>query len=239
MDLLRFTFYVLRITHHVSRFTVLVLLIAIPFIATAGEITGVVQDSVKGEPVEGALVFILNVPGVKFPPPKRLIPIDQINRKFVPHILPVLVGSTVTFPNKDNIHHHIYSFSKAKKFERPLYKGTDVEPVVFNKVGIVKLGCNIHDTMSGIVLVLQNPYFGITDKQGRYTVRNMSAKDKTEGIPPGQYKLVAWHEFMHAGIADTVRNIKVVASNQLTVNYSLEMGRPKRPKKKPGGYGGR
>ncbi|MCH9016001.1 MAG: hypothetical protein IH877_09990 [Gemmatimonadetes bacterium] len=170
-------------------------------ISTDGEIAGIVGDS-KGKSVPDTIVFILNVSGVKFPPPKKLIPMDQINIKFVPHIMPVLVGSTVTFPNKDNIHHHIFSFSKAKKFDRPLYKGTNVEPVVLGKIGLVKLGCNIHDTMSGIIFVLQNPYFGITDKQGRYTVRDMSSKNKAGGIPAGKYKLVAWNEFMKSKLSE-------------------------------------
>ena len=224
---------------HVSGFTLLVLLFAIPFTATAGEITGVVKDAVEGKPVRDAIVFILNVSGAKFPPHAKPVAMDQINHKFVPHILPVLVGTAVTFPNKDKIHHHIYSFSKAKKFERPLYKGKNVDPVVFDKVGIVKLGCNIHDTMSGIVMVLQNPYFGITDKQGQYTIRNMSSKEKTKKIPPGKYKLVVWHEFMRTKLARTVRDIEVTASGQISVNYSLKIGRPKRKKKKPGGYGER
>lgn len=215
---------------------VIFLIFAASSLATAGEIAGVVRDS-KGKPVPDTIVFILNVSGVKFPPPKKLIPMDQINRKFVPHIMPVLVGSTVTFPNKDNIHHHIFSFSKAKKFDRPLYKGTNVEPVVLGKIGLVKLGCNIHDTMSGIIFVLQNPYFGITDKQGRYTVRDMSSKNKAGGIPAGKYKLVAWNEFMKSKLAKTMQAVVVPADGQISVDYSLKMGRPKRKKKKPGSYG--
>ena len=86
---------------------ILLLIFAIPFIAIAGEITGIVKDSVKGEPVEGTVVFILSVPGVKFPPPAKPVPMNQVNIQFVPRILPILVGTAVTFPNKDGVHHHI------------------------------------------------------------------------------------------------------------------------------------
>ena len=216
--------------------SVIFLIFAASSLATGGEIAGVVRDS-KGKPVPDTIVFILNVPGMKFPPPKKLIPMDQINRKFMPHVLPVLVGSTVTFPNKDNIHHHIFSFSRAKKFDRPLYKGTNVEPVVLDKVGLVKLGCNIHDTMSGIIFVLQNPYFGVTDKQGRYIVRDMSSKNQTGGIPAGKYKLVAWNEFMKSKLSETVQAVVIPESGQISADYSLQMGRAKRKKKKPGSYG--
>jgi hypothetical protein len=219
-----------------SQWSILLLSFLITSVSTAGELTGVVKDA-KGQPVEGAIVFILNMPGETFSPPPKPIPMDQVNLQFVPHILPVLVGTTVTFPNKDNIHHHIYSFSKTKPFERPLYKGTNVEPVTFNKVGIVKLGCNIHDTMSGIVFVLQNPYFGITDKSGKYTIHDVSSKDKTKGVPPGKYKVVAWHEFMETKLGKTVRTIDVGKSGQVAVDYALKIGSPKRKKKKPGSYG--
>ena len=232
---LRFTFYASRITYCLPRLTAFVLLFMMPLSATAGEIMGSVKNAVKGEPVEGTVVFVLKVSGVKFPPPAKPVPMDQVNIQFVPRVLPILVGTAVTFPNKDGIHHHLYSFSKAKRFERPLYKGTNVEPVIFDKFGIVKLGCNIHDTMSGIILVLQNPYFGITNKQGKYTIRNMSSKTRDKNIPPGKYKLVAWHEFMRNKIGDTVQDIEVAASGQITINYSLKIKRRK-PTWKPERY---
>jgi hypothetical protein len=74
-------------------------------------------------------------------------------------------------PNSDNIRHHVYSFSPAKKFELPLYSGVPAEPVVFDKVGFVTLGCNIHDWMIAFVAVLPTPYFQATGKDGRATLK--------------------------------------------------------------------
>src|SRR5207253_2654340 len=73
--------------------------------------------------------------------------IDQVDKEFVPHVKPVLAGTTVHFPNKDNIRHHVYSFSPAKRFDLRLYSGVSNAPVLFDKPGIVVLGCNIHDWM--------------------------------------------------------------------------------------------
>ena len=94
---------------------------------------------------------------------------NQVGRTFVPHVLPVAVGTRVHFPNYDQIHHHVYSFSRTKTFELPLYRGEEAPPVLFDKPGVVKLGCNIHDWMAGIVLVLPYRHFAMTDAEGRYS----------------------------------------------------------------------
>ena len=109
---------------------------------------------------------------------------NQINKTFVPAVLPIQAGTRVHFPNRDQIHHHVYSFSRTKSFELPLYRGEDARPVLFDKPGVVKLGCNIHDWMSAIILVLPTPWFAMTDADGRYLLR---------GMPPGEYTLTAWH----------------------------------------------
>ena len=83
--------------------------------------------------------------------------VDQINLEFVPHVKPVVVGSPVYFPNKDDVRHHVYSFSPAKRFELPLYSGTPAAPVVFDRPGIVAIGCNIHDWMLGYIYVAETP----------------------------------------------------------------------------------
>ena len=92
----------------------------------------------------------------------------------------VQVGTSILFPNKDNIRHHVYSLSSAKKFELPLYKGVPAEPVVFDKEGFVTLGCNIHDWMIAYVAVLGTPYFQVTGREGHALLKN---------LPPGQYTL--------------------------------------------------
>lgn len=116
------------------------------------------------------------------PPGTRAV-IDQRNATFVPSILAVQTGTAVYFPNSDNTLHHVYSFSPAKRFELPLYSGHLANPVVFDRPGIATLGCNIHDWMVAHVVVLDTPYFAVTDANG---VARIEA-------PPGDYLLKVWH----------------------------------------------
>ncbi len=92
--------------------------------------------------------------------------VDQVDKQFVPYVKVVFVGAKVGFPNSDRIRHQVYSFSPAKKFELPLYGGTDAPPVVFDKPGVVVLGCNIHDWMIGYIYVSETPFFAKTGPGG-------------------------------------------------------------------------
>lgn len=92
--------------------------------------------------------------------------VDQRDERFIPSLLVVQTGTTVEFPNSDDVMHHVYSFSPAKRFEIPLYQHRPPSPVLFDRPGLVVLGCNIHDQMIGHILVVDTPYFGITDAHG-------------------------------------------------------------------------
>jgi len=113
--------------------------------------------------------------------PKALM--DQQRLQFVPHLLVVQSGTSVTFPNSDNVSHHVYSFSETKTFELPLYKGDVYPPVMFEQPGIVVMGCNIHDGMIGYVVVVDTPHFGRTNERGIVSI---------EGVPSGDYNVAAW-----------------------------------------------
>ena len=91
---------------------------------------------------------------------------DQIDQQFRPHILTVEKGTSVSFPNSDNIKHHVYSFSEAKSFEQGLYRGKQAPPIVFESSGVVDLGCNIHDWMLGYIYVADTPFFSKTNENG-------------------------------------------------------------------------
>jgi plastocyanin len=136
-----------------------------------------------GKPVEDAVVYVLVAPDASR---KRSAPatVDQLKQEFVPYVLAVETGTAVTFPNNDNTRHHVYSFSSPKKFELPLYIGTPAAPVVFDKPGVVALGCNIHDWMSAYVLVLETPHFALTDADGVATLAD---------LPPGEVAVEVWH----------------------------------------------
>ena len=112
----------------------------------------------RGSAVRDAVVYAVPE-GRPFPLPRKTAVMDQKNRMFIPHVLAVQTGTAVRFPNSDDIRHHVYSFSPAKPFQLPLYKGTPANPVVFDAPGVVTLGCNIHDQMSAFIVVVDTPYF--------------------------------------------------------------------------------
>lgn len=109
---------------------------------------------------------------------------DQRDQKFAPHVLAVHTGTQVRFPNSDNIRHQVYSFSAAKRFELRLYEGTPTDPLLFDKPGVVVLGCNIHDWMLGYIYVTDDPRFGVSDAQGRV---------RLDDLPAGAYHVTLWH----------------------------------------------
>jgi hypothetical protein len=108
---------------------------------------------------------------------------DQQNHQFSPHMLVVQAGTEVTFPNSDNVSHHVYSFSPTKTFELGLYKGNVYPPVTFDEPGIVVLGCNIHDGMLGYIRVVDTPHFAVTNAEGVARI---------EGVSSGDYAVEVW-----------------------------------------------
>jgi plastocyanin len=148
------------------------------------------------EELEDFVVFIDAKPtNAPAPPAKPLQVITQRDATFRPHVLPVFVGTTVEWPNKDEIFHNAFSMSEAKEFDLGLYKDPEVKKVTFDKAGRVDVFCSIHSKMSCVVLVLQNPWFASVDKSGRY---------KIENVPAGTYKLKAWHERVPAQAMEIV-----------------------------------
>jgi plastocyanin len=111
--------------------------------------------------------------------------IRQAGERFVPHVLPVVVGTTVEFPNEDPYFHNVFSLSRARTFDLGRYPRGEARRVTFDKPGIVQVFCHIHSDMTAIIVVRDNPYFAVPDGQGRYAIT---------GIPPGEYRVTAWHE---------------------------------------------
>ena len=176
----------------------------------SGRVTGA-----DGKGIPDAVVFVQS-PDSPTPLPAGVTPVgtmDQVEKTFVPGLLPIVVGSRVRFPNHDQIHHHVYSFSRTKTFELPLYKGEDAAPVLFDKVGVVKVGCNIHDWMSGIILVLPTPYFAKTDADGHFMLAD---------LPHGKYTVVAWHELSKAKPEETAQSVDVGSGGPET-NFTLAL----------------
>jgi plastocyanin len=136
----------------------------------------VVARDATGRPVADAVVTlaVAHPPAgpIRFPWPYV---VRQQNISFQPHVLIVPVGASVTFPNMDKVRHHVYSFSKPKKFELKLYGQEDARSVSFDKPGVIALGCNIHDQMSGYVVVVATPYAARTDANGHVSIANVPA----------------------------------------------------------------
>ncbi len=134
--------------------------------------------------------------------------VSQKGAMFNPHILPIVKGTTVEWPNRDELFHNVYSDSEAKQFDLGLYKDPEIKRVTFDTPGRVDIFCSIHSSMSCVVLVLRNPYFATTNKKGVYTITN---------VPAGTYKLKAWHERLPSD-----RKIIIVPeSGNVTVDFTL------------------
>lgn len=191
--------------------------------AGAGTIRGRVVDA-KGAAVSEAVVFVQQMPpDVAVPEGTRRAIVDQIDKEFVPHVLPVVVGTEVRFPNHDQIHHHVYSFSRTKTFETPLYKGEEAPPVLFDQLGAVKLGCNIHDWMSAVIFVVPNPLVAVTDAEGAFAIAD---------VPDGAYTVAAWHEGLK-GKGDEVRQQIEVRAGAPEVTFALDLARRTRAPRWP------
>ena len=134
--------------------------------------------------------------------------IAQKGAVFLPHVLPVMVGSTVEWPNEDDIFHNVFSVSDTKPFDLGLYKHPEVKRVTFDKPGRVDIFCSIHAAMNCIILVLENPWFASADDKGRFTIRD---------VPPGVYKLKAWHE----RLPPQMKEIKVPETGEVVADFTL------------------
>jgi plastocyanin len=131
-----------------------------------------------------AVVYIDSIPGKTFAPPTTPVTLDQVNLRFTPHVLPVLAGTNVAFPNSDPVRHNVFSPTASWKFNLGTYPRGSTKFRVFDKPGAFTLLCNVHAEMSAYVIVTETPYFAVTDKAGAFTIRH---------IPPGTYLLKTWH----------------------------------------------
>lgn len=176
-------------------------------ITTNGSIiTGKIE--VRGvRDARNVVVFLENVKGDFKPPAEKPI-IDQRNLIFIPHVLPVLVGTTVEYPNSDNVMHNVFSPSKTKKFNLGTYGSGIVREMTFDKPGIVTILCNVHTEMSAFIVILENPYFTLTGPDGEFTINN---------IPSGTYTVKTWHE----KLKEQKQEITLNQDESKTINFTL------------------
>jgi len=199
------------------------LLSSITFVEAAS--VSVQVNDQEGKPVSDAVVYAEPQGASPSINSDQVIIIDQIDKTYVPHVSIVPVNTAISFPNKDNIRHHVYSFSPAKKFELPLYEGTPTNPVTFDQAGTVVLGCNIHDWMKAYIYVVDTPYYARTDASGHLSLEN---------VPDGEYKLVVMHPRLATDPESLEKKLSVNGAD-ITESYTLELKPKKRIRRAPKG----
>jgi hypothetical protein len=146
-------------------------------------------DALKNSPrmplPEEVVVYLVKVPG-KWPPPKKHAKLDQKYTRFTSRVVPVLVGTTVDFKNNDPVYHNVFSNSDRNEFDLGRRKKGETVSKRMTKVEVpVPVYCEIHRKMKSNLLVLQNPFFAVVRPGERFQLK---------GVPPGTYKLAAWHD---------------------------------------------
>jgi len=134
--------------------------------------------------------------------------IIQQGETFIPHVLPILKGTKVDFPNDDPIFHNVFSLSGTRTFDLGRYPQGESRSVTFEQAGIVPVFCHLHSNMSAVILVLENPYFAVPDGEGRYSI---------DGIPEGTYTLVGWHERSER----VEQQVSIVAGESVELNIVI------------------
>lgn len=197
--------------HHFRR----VLLVAVVLVGTglpaqAATVTIKAGDG-SGNALDSVVVSLVPVARAALPA-ARPAQIEQRNKTFLPAISVVQTGTAIEFPNNDTVRHHVYSFSAAKVFELKLYAGKPEKPVVFDKPGVVVLGCNIHDKMAAYVVVVDTPWSAISQTDGVARIAD---------VPTGDYQLQLWHP-RRLGMPDIPpRPLRIAGDQTETVKVEL------------------
>ena len=184
------------------------LLIAAPaFADDAGTISGDVVARPAKQRV-GVVVHLEKVAGT-FRPPAKPVTIDQKGMAFVPHVLAVQKGATVIFKNSDAVRHNVFT-PDGDKYNLGTWGQGESKPHQFNTPGVFHQLCNVHPEMSAFIVVVDNPYFAVTDGEGKFTIAN---------VPPGTYTLKTWSEKQ----GETTRQVTVTAGG--TANLHIDLGK--------------
>jgi plastocyanin len=206
-------------------FAVLVAM-AIPANALAGKIKGTVKVKGLRTPAD-IVVYLTKAPATNVDLSRAKFVMDQQNLEFIPHVLPIPVGSTVLFPNNDKVDHNVFSMSRTKKFNLGSYKPGESQTVAFDKPGIVEVRCDVHAEMAAYILVMKNPYFAVTDKQGNFEIPDSGylkqvGLESIADLPPGKYFVKTRHEKLKT----QKQSIVVPGAGDVAVQLDLKRGVP-------------
>ena len=172
----------------------------------AGTITGTVSTKKLKVPKD-VLVYVEKVEGREFPPSAQPAKMDQVNLVYVPRVLPIVRGSEVIFHNSDEVKHNVFGVGDYD-FDLGTWTKGGTKNRLFDKLGEADILCNVHPEMEAYIIVLQNPYFGLTNEQGVYEIKN---------VPAGSYKLKTWNDKLKAQLKDAV----VPADGPVTVDFGF------------------
>ncbi len=195
---------------YIKYITTLLIINSVIISAGLAQITGrIVTDDSKIRYKANTVVYIEYVEAIFSPPEKNPI-VDQLGLKFVPHVLPVVVGTSVDFLNSDDVLHNVFSpDSCAGKFNLGTWPKNETNTYKYEKIGCeAVLLCNVHPEMEAYVIVLQNPYFAVSDEEGTF---------KIENVPPGEYTVKVWNEKLRA----IEKHINVPESGTIQLNFKL------------------
>ena len=204
----------------IIRYSIFITLLLIPFwlhaeSRTGNQIVSIIEVVDQEGVILSNAVISLQEGEISSIPSEAAI-MDQVNLQFKPLVLVVKKGRKVVFPNSDNIRHHVYSFSDPKRFEIKLYEGVPKQPLIFDQAGIVILGCNIHDSMTGYIYVSDTPYFWKTDSAGIASLNSL-------GTPPETVRI--WHPWSDQGILplDVKLSNYKVSSTETIIRYRVTL----------------
>lgn len=187
-----------------------VLLFSCSVVLFAGDIKG--NLTAKGVKHAGdAVIYIDKIAGKTFEPPKKHARMDQKNLVFIPHVLPVVAGTTVDFLNSDDVLHNVFTPDKcAEKFNLGTWPKGQVRSYAFKQAGCTAVMlCNVHPEMEAYIVALETPYFAVSSKDGSYEIKN---------VPPGTYALKIWHERLKGPPA----TVEVPEKGEVTVNFAIK-----------------
>lgn len=210
------------ITRLFSCFLIFTCLLAGPL--QAAQLTVKVSDS-QGIVIQDAVVELITSVAIGVQADNKPHEMSQKNRTFVPFVLAVSKGTKVDFPNLDRTRHHVYSFSEAKPFELKLYIGKTEAPILFDKPGLVALGCNIHDYMQAFIYVAQSPLAAVTDESGQLVFTD---------LPQGQYQVKAWHPWQ---TSITPLSTLTISTEQAELVINLDIDHQAKPSAPAAGFG--
>jgi plastocyanin len=192
-----------------------VLLFWSPSLVSAGTLDVRLTDT-KGDPVEDAVITAHPANGtlkspISFPWGTAMV---QQNIAFAPHVLIVPIGATVRFPNRDKVRHHVYSFSRAAKFELKLFGKDETRSYTFTTEGAVALGCNIHDSMSGFIKVVDTPFAAKSNGAGAA---------RLAGLPAGLSRITIWHPKLRGKDNEMTASVPATATGSVSRAFTLAL----------------